>query len=76
MATIGRGYAILDGFGLHMAGMMASMIWAVIHVQFLALNTMRFATIMQWVLSALTNQRSDRLIIETPEVGNGAIGQW
>jgi NADH dehydrogenase FAD-containing subunit len=74
MATIGRGYAILDGFGLRMAGMMASMIWAVIHIQFLAANTMRFGTVMQWVLSALTNQRTARLIIETREGGNGAAG--
>ena len=72
--SIGRGYAILDGFGLRMAGMMASMIWAIIHVQFLALNTMQFATIMQWMVSALTNQRSARLIIETREGGNGAAG--
>ena len=72
MATIGRGYAILDGFGLQMAGMMASMIWAVIHVQFLALNTMRFSPIAQWVTSALTNQRADRLIIESKEGGKAA----
>jgi NADH:ubiquinone reductase (H+-translocating) len=69
MATIGRGYAILDGFGLRMAGRMASMAWAVIHVQFLAMNTMRLGTIAQWVISALTNQRTARLIIEPQEAG-------
>jgi NADH dehydrogenase len=74
MATIGRRYAILDGFGLRMAGMMASLIWAVIHVQFLALNAMRLATIAQWVTSALTNSRPARLIIESREDGSGAGG--
>jgi NADH dehydrogenase FAD-containing subunit len=74
MATIGRGFAILDGFGLRMAGTLASIIWAIIHIQFLALNTMRLATIMQWVLSALTNQRPARLIIETREGRDGAGG--
>jgi hypothetical protein len=29
---------------------------------------------VQWVVSALTNQRSARLIIETREAGNGAAG--
>ena len=74
MATIGRGYAILDGFGLKMAGMMASMIWAVIHVQFLAVNTMRLGTIAHWVGKALTNGRTARLIIEPREGGNGGSG--
>ncbi len=71
MATIGRGYAVLDGFGLRMAGTVASIIWGIIHVQFLALNTMRFATIIQWVTAALTNQRTARLIIESRDSGNG-----
>ena len=74
MATIGRGYAILDGFGVRMAGRMASIVWAIIHVQFLAANTMRFGTIMQWVISALTNQRTARLIIESKEGRDGAGG--
>jgi NADH dehydrogenase len=74
MATIGRGFAILDGFGVRMAGMMASIVWGIIHIQFLALNTMRFSTILQWVTSALTNQRPARLIIETREGGKGAGG--
>ena len=55
MATIGRGYAILDGFGVRMAGRMASIVWAIIHVQFLAANTMRLATI-----TAVGGERADQ----------------
>jgi hypothetical protein len=45
-----------------------------IHIQFLAANTMGFSTTMQWVVSALTNQRTDRLIIEARDGGNEAAG--
>jgi NADH:ubiquinone reductase (H+-translocating) len=64
MATIGRSFAVMDGFGIRTAGLFAKLVWAFIHLQFLALPSNRVSTALQWLRSMLTRQRFARLIIE------------
>jgi NADH dehydrogenase len=64
MAVIGRWFAILDGFGMQIAGLPAYLAWAFIHVRFLPERGNRLRTMVIWAWSVLTNKKVDALIIE------------
>src|SRR5215475_6869241 len=72
MATVGRNFAIMEGFGIRTAGLFAKMVWALVHIQFLVLTSSRIGTILRWSWKVLTRQRLGRLIIE-PEPVQGGI---
>jgi len=63
MATIGRGRAVADAFGVKVTGPPAFLAWAVIHVLYLVGWGHRVGTIYHWTWSLLfTKNRSQRLI--------------
>jgi NADH dehydrogenase len=63
MAVIGRGTAVADLFGrLHVSGLPAWLIWAVIHILYLVQFQSRVFVSMKWAIQALTFNRSARLI--------------
>src|SRR5262249_9359287 len=64
LAAVGRGYAILQGMGIRPAGLFAHLVWAFVHIMFLALPAQRAQTIFVWVWTALTHRRLDCLIVE------------
>jgi len=64
LATVGRNFAIMDGFGIRTAGLFAKMVWAFVHIQFLVLMSSRIGTMFRWSWKFLTRQRLARLVIE------------
>jgi NADH:quinone reductase (non-electrogenic) len=63
MAVIGRGTAVADLFGrLHLSGLPAWLIWALIHILYLVQFESRVFVFMKWAIQALTFNRSARLI--------------
>lgn len=63
LAVVGRGFAVLQSGPVKMSGLFAWMVWAVVHVQFLAQTGLRISVFLQWLWTFLTNQRGSRLIV-------------
>jgi NADH:ubiquinone reductase (H+-translocating) len=64
MATISRGFAVMESFGMRSSGLFATLVWAVIHLQFLVSPSHRFRTAFRWLKMILTHQVLARIIIE------------
>src|SRR5260370_5173710 len=62
MAVIGRGRAVANVFGLHVSGLPAWLVWALIHVLYLVQFESRVIVFFKWAIQALTFNRSARLI--------------
>jgi NADH dehydrogenase len=62
MAVIGRGRAVANVFGLHVSGLAAWLVWALIHVLYLVQFESRVIVFFKWAIQALTFNRSARLI--------------
>jgi NADH:ubiquinone reductase (H+-translocating) len=62
MAVIGRGRAVATVFGLHVSGLPAWLVWALIHVLYLVQFESRVIVFFKWAIQALTFNRSARLI--------------
>jgi NADH dehydrogenase len=62
MATIGRGSAIGDVFGLRISGFFAWLFWIFLHIFWLIGFRNRFVVISEWAWAYLTFQRRIRLI--------------
>jgi NADH dehydrogenase FAD-containing subunit len=65
LATVGRNFAVMEAFGIHTAGRFAKLVWAFVHIQFLAVASSRLGTMFRWSWKLMTRQRLARLIIET-----------
>jgi NADH dehydrogenase FAD-containing subunit len=64
MAVVGRGFAVLQSWKIQMSGLVAWMVWAFVHLQFLATSGLRLSVFLQWIWSYLTGQRGSRLIVD------------
>jgi NADH dehydrogenase FAD-containing subunit len=64
MAVVGKGYAVLQSGRVHISGFLAWMVWAAVHLQFLATSSLRVSVFLQWVWTYLTGQRGSRLIVD------------
>lgn len=62
MATIGRGRAVAMMGKLHFTGLIAWLMWSLIHVLYLVGFRNRFAVMILWMYSYITNRRTVRLI--------------
>ncbi len=62
LATIGRTAAIADVRGLHLSGLLAWMMWVVVHVYYLIGFQNRLLVLMQWAWNYFTFQKGARLI--------------
>ncbi|MBL8035186.1 MAG: NAD(P)/FAD-dependent oxidoreductase [Leptospiraceae bacterium] len=62
MATIGRGRAVAKVGKLQFSGMLAWLMWSFIHVLYLVGFRNRFAVMVLWMYSYITNSRTVRLI--------------
>jgi NADH dehydrogenase FAD-containing subunit len=63
MAVVGKGFAILQSGPVRASGFFAWLVWAAIHLQFLATSNLRISVFVQWVWTYLTGQRGSRLIV-------------
>ena len=67
LAVVGKNFAVLQSGRVLMSGFFAWLVWALIHIQFLAENSLRFSVFFQWVWTYLSGRRGDRLIIQRRE---------
>ena len=63
MAVVGRNFAVLEAGPIRLAGFVAWLAWALIHILFLAAFGNRLQVITQWVWTYISNQRGSRLIL-------------
>ena len=63
MAIIGRNFAILEAGPVRLAGFLAFIAWAAIHLLYLAAAGNRVGVVTQWLWGYLTRQRGSRVII-------------
>ena len=80
MAVVGKGFAVLQSGKIQTSGLWAWLIWAFVHLQFLATSGLRLTVFLQWTWTFLTGQRGSRLIVNrhacapitTAALGEGA----
>ncbi len=72
LATIGRGAAVADIRGLRLSGLIAWVIWVVVHLWYLVGFQNRILVFTRWFFNFVTHGRGARLITEqVPEAGSG-----
>jgi NADH dehydrogenase FAD-containing subunit len=64
LAVVGKGFAVLQSGKVHMSGFVAWLVWAAVHLQFLAQSSLRVSVFVQWVWTYCTGQRGSRLIVK------------
>jgi NADH:ubiquinone reductase (H+-translocating) len=69
LAVVGKNFAVLQSGRVRISGFFAWIVWALIHIQFLAESSLRYSVFVQWVWTYLTARRGDRLIIEQRKHG-------
>jgi NADH dehydrogenase len=68
MAVVGKGFAVLQSGHIKLSGFVPWLIWAAVHLQFLAQSYLRVSVFLQWMWTYLTGRRGSRLIINPPAV--------
>ena len=63
LAVVGKNFAVLQSAGFQFSGFVAWLVWALIHIQFLSENSLRFSVFLQWVWTYLSDKRGAQLII-------------
>jgi NADH:ubiquinone reductase (H+-translocating) len=63
MAVVGKGFAVLQTGRVCLKGFLAWLVWAAVHLQFLAESSLRVSVFVQWVWTYVTGQRGSRLIV-------------
>ena len=64
MAVVGQGFAVLDSPGVRLSGFVIWLVWAAIHLMYLAASSIRASVLVQWLWTFLTAQRGSRLIVK------------
>lgn len=64
LAVVGKGFAVLQSGKVRMSGTVAWLVWAAVHLQFLAQSSLRVSVFVQWVWTYCTGQRGSRLIVK------------
>jgi len=63
LAVVGKNFAVLQSGKVHASGFLAWLVWAFVHLQFLAQPGLRLTVFLQWIWTYLTGQRGSRLIV-------------
>ena len=63
MAVVGKGFAVLQSGKIQTSGFGAFLIWAFVHLQFLATSGLRLSVFLQWIWTYVTGQRGSQLIV-------------
>jgi NADH:ubiquinone reductase (H+-translocating) len=64
LAVVGKGFAVLQSGKVQISGLVAWLVWAFVHLQFLATSGLRLSVFLQWIWTFLTGQRGSRLIVD------------
>jgi len=64
MAVVGKGFAVLDSPGVRLSGFVIWLVWAAIHLMYLAASSIRASVLVQWLWTFLTAQRGSGLIVK------------
>ncbi len=64
LAVVGKGFAVLQTGKLRISGLSAWLIWAFVHLEFLATPGLRLSVFLQWAWTFLTGQRGSRIIVD------------
>jgi NADH dehydrogenase FAD-containing subunit len=64
LAVVGKGFAVLQSGKVSVSGLLAWLVWAAVHLQFLAQSSLRVSVFVQWVWTYFTGQRGSRLIVK------------
>ena len=62
LAVIGRAAAVANIFGVHVSGLTAWLVWALIHLTYIVQFQSRILVFIQWAIQDLTFSRGARLI--------------
>jgi len=65
MAVVGKGFAVLESGKVRFSGLVAWLVWAAVHLQFLAQRNLRVSVLLQWMWTGVTGQRGSRLILSS-----------
>lgn len=63
MAVVGKSFAVLQVGKFQLSGFPAWLVWAAVHLLFLATPVMRASVFVQWMLTYMTRQTGSRLIV-------------
>lgn len=63
LAVVGKGFAVLQTGKVRISGFLAWLVWAAVHLEFLATSSLRVSVFLQWVWTYLTGQRGSPLIV-------------
>ena len=63
LAVVGKGFAVLQSGRIQTSGFGAWLVWAFVHLMFLATSSLRLSVLLQWIWTYLTGQRGSRLIV-------------
>jgi NADH:ubiquinone reductase (H+-translocating) len=66
LAVVGKNFAVLQSGRVQLSGFMAWLVWALVHIQFLAEASLRFSVFLQWIWTYISGKRAERLIIRHP----------
>jgi NADH:ubiquinone reductase (H+-translocating) len=69
VAVVGKNFAIMESGRIQLAGFIAWLAWALVHLMFLPQLQNRLRVQNQWLWSYFTGQRSSRLVSEAPRIG-------
>ena len=72
LAVVGKGFAVLQAGNVKLNGLMAYLVWALVHIQFLATTNLRLSVFVQWMWTLLTNQRGSQLIVKHQGENHGS----
>jgi NADH dehydrogenase len=65
LAVVGGGFAVLQTGKIQLKGFVAWLVWAGVHLQFLAQRNLRVAVFLQWVWTRISGQRGSSLILSS-----------
>jgi NADH dehydrogenase FAD-containing subunit len=74
LAVVGKGFAVLETGKVHLSGYLAWLVWANVHLLFLATSSLRLSVFLQWVWTYLTDQRGSQLIVDPGELAREKQG--
>jgi len=64
LAVVGRNFAVLESGGVRLSGFLMWLVWAAVHLEFLAQSNLRVSVFVQWVWTYITGQSGSRLIVK------------
>ena len=77
MAVVGKGFAVLQSGKIKTSGFVAWLVWAFVHLWFLATPGLRLSVLLRWIRTYVTGQRGSRLIVnhQAPSPVNAVVDE-